>query len=195
MRMRLRNFIARCVFVFWTTRLSTLVLEQAGTAGDVKMAYGASSAITVTNLQSLASSATWLAGWEGPVDNSTSLFPDYIINAAITVAAAGLTAGQIRMYVVAELDDSTWPDVFDGTEGTETVTDTEIRDSICKLIASTDTDTTASRVYPLMCSSLRQVLGNIPRKFVIFITHNTGAALASSGNAVYVKGVYSTVAL
>ena len=40
------------------------------------------------------------------------------------------------MYVVTELDDSTWPDVFDGTQGAETVSDTEVRDAICHLIAS-----------------------------------------------------------
>ena len=167
-------------------------------SGDVKIAYAASSALTQTNLDGIASSATWVAGWEsGAIDNSTNLYLDYIINAVIQVESAGLSAGEIRMYLVAELEDSTWPDVFDGTESTETITDTEIRDAICRLAAITTTDTTASRTYYLQCPSAAAVFGGtIPRKFVIFITQSTGAALETTGdpNQVYVKGVYNTVA-
>jgi hypothetical protein len=168
-------------------------------AGDVKLSYPASSAITVTNLQALAASATWVAGWEsGAIDNSTNLYSDYIVNAKITVESAALAAGEIRLYLVAELDDTTWPDVFDGTESAETVTDVNVRDAICRLGAFTLTDTTASQVYYLNCPSVAAVFGGtVPRKFAIFITQSTTAALEGTGSpqAVYVKGVYSTVAL
>ena len=167
-------------------------------AGDIKVAYGASSALTQVNLDALASSATWVAGWESDaIDNSSNLYTDYIINATLTVESAGLAAGEIRMYLVAEMNDTTWPDVFDGTESAETVTDTEIRDAICRIAAYTATDTTASRVYYLNCPSVAAVFnGTVPRKFVIFITQSTGAALESTGdpNQVYIKGVYQTVA-
>ena len=167
-------------------------------AGDVKIAYGASAALTQTNLDGVASSATHVAGWEsGVIDNSTNLYTDYIINAKIQAESASLSAGEIRMYLVAELEDSTWPDVFDGTESTETVTDTEIRDAICRLAASTATDTTASRVYYLNCPSAAAVFGGtIPRKFVVFITQSTGTTLETTGdpNQVYYKGVYANVA-
>jgi hypothetical protein len=167
-------------------------------AGDIKLAYGASSALTQTNLDALASSSTHVAGWEsGAIDNSSSLYEDYIINAKIQLESAGLAAGEIRLYLVAELEDSTWPDVFDGTESAETVTDTEIRDAICWLAAFTQTDTTASRTYYLNCPSVAAVFrGVVPRKFVVFITQSSGAALESTGdpNQVYVKGVYRTVA-
>lgn len=166
-------------------------------SGDIKNAYAASSSITTTNLQGLASSATWLAGWEsGAIDNSSNLYIDYIINAKIQVESAGLSAGEIRMYLVAEMDDSTWPDVFDGTESTETVTDTEQRDSICRLAAVSLTDTGASEFYYLMCPSVAAVFnGTVPRKFVVFITQSTGTTLENTGspNLVFVKGVYATV--
>lgn len=167
-------------------------------SGDVKNAYAASAAQTQTNLDGLASSATWVAGWEsGAIDNSTNLYTDYIINAVIKVASSGLSAGEIRMYLVAELEDSSWPDVFDGTESTETVTNTNMRDAICRLAAMTTTATTASLIYPLMCPSVAQVFGGtVPRKFVVFITQSTGQNLetTSDPNQVYVKGVYQTVA-
>ena len=166
-----------------------------GATGDVKKVYAASANLTVTNLNSIATSATWVAGWEsGTNDNTTNLYLDYRVTAKITVAAAGLSAGEIRMYSVCMLDDSTWPDVFDGTESTETVTDTEMRDSICKLLAWSLTDTTASDVYYLMCPSIVGILGNVPNKFVLFITHSTGANLAASGNQVTIAGNYENVA-
>lgn len=185
---------------FWlhtTTWTARLLLEQAGVAGDVKIAYGASSALTQTNLDGLSSSSTHVAGWEsGAVDNSSNKYVDYIINAKIQVESAGLGTGEIRLYLVAELDDSTWPDVFDGTESAETVTDTEVRDAVCRLAAVTATDTTASRTYYLNVPSVAAVFGGTcPRKFVVFITQSTGTTLETTGdpNQVYVKGVYYTV--
>lgn len=162
----------------------------------MKIAYAASSNLTVTNLNSLPTSSTWVAGWEsGAIDNTTNLFLDYRITAKITVASASLSAGEIRMYLVGMLDDSTWPDVFDGTESTETVTDTEMRDAICRIAAVTATDTTNSDIYHLECPSVAAVFGgNLPAKFVVFITHSTGQNLAASGNQVTIKGSYSTVA-
>lgn len=163
---------------------------------DVKKAYAASSNLTVTNLHSIATSSTWVAGWEsGAIDNTTNLYLDYRVTAKIVVAAAGLSAGEIRLYLVGMLDDSTWPDVFDGTESTETVTDSEMRDAICRLGAQTDTDTTANDTYYLDCPSVAAVFnGNMPAKFVIFITHSTGANLAAAGNQVTIKGSYETIA-
>lgn len=166
-------------------------------AGDIKIAYGASTAITVTALNGgLADSATHVAGWEsGAIDNSTNLYTDYIINAVLLTESTGVTAGECRMYAVAELDDSTWPAPFDGTESTETIGDTEERDQICRLLAMAQHDTSVSTNIYLMCPSVAAMFGGtLPRKFVIFITQNTGTTLETSGNAVYVKGVYSTVA-
>lgn len=201
MRLWLRHVLAGA-FTCWlytsASRWATLLLEQVGAAGDVKLTYAASAALTQTNLDGLASSATHVAGWEsGAIDNSTNLYIDYIINAKIQVESTGLSAGQIRMYLVAELEDASWPDVFDGTESAETVTDTEIRDAICRLAAVTDTDTTASRNYYLNCPSVAAVFGGtVPRKFVVFITQSTGTTLETTGdpNQVYYKGVYANVA-
>jgi hypothetical protein len=148
----------------------------------------------VTSLNGLVASATWVAGWESVlIDNTSLLYVDYRVTAKITVESAGLTAGEIRLYLVGMLDDSTWPDVFDGTQSAETVTDTEIRDAICRLGAITSTDTTASRAYYLEVPSVAAVFGgNMPSKFLIFLTQSTVAALETSGQQVTVKGVYAT---
>lgn len=167
-------------------------------AGDVKIAYGASAAFTQTNLDGLASSATWVAGWESnAVDNSSNLYEDYLISGVLQVESSGLSAGEIRVYIVAEMNDTTWPDVFDGTESAETVTDTEVRDAICHLAAVVVTDTTASRYYYFGPFSVANLFGGVcPRKFVVFIAQSTGTTLetTSDPNQVYYKGVYHTVA-
>lgn len=161
-----------------------------------KITYAASTTLTQTSLDGLAASSTHVAGWESDaIDNSTNLYLDYIINAKVVTEGSGVTAGEIKMWLVAEMDDSTWPDVFDGTQSTETVTDTEIRDAICRLAATTVNDTTTARTYYLMCPSVAAVFnGVVPRKFVVFITQATGTTLETTGdpNQVYVKGVYLT---
>lgn len=163
---------------------------------DIKLAYAASANQTVSSgLDSLASSSTWVAGWEGDIiDNTTTKYTDIRVTVKLT-AGTSLTAGEARVYFVGMLDDSTWPDVFDGTASAETVTNVQIRDAICKFGAATATTNTNSVVYYLDVPSLAAVFdGNLPAKCVPFITHSMVGALAASGNQVTVKGTYATVA-
>lgn len=165
-------------------------------SGDIKSVYANSAnEATLTALNSLASSTTWVAGWESTaIDNTSNLFTDYRVTAKIT-AGTTLTAGELRMYLVAMLDDSTWPDVFDGTASAETVTNVQIRDAICRIASVVSTTTTNSVVYFLECPSVAAVFGgNLPKKFVIFITHSMVGALAASGNQVTTVGSYLQVA-
>lgn len=164
---------------------------------DIKTAYAASSNLTVTNLHSIASSTTWVAGWEsGTVDNTSNLYLDYLVSAKIALGNSA-TAGQIRVYIVGMLDDSTWPDVIDGTESTETWTTTTIRDAAARLGAAIETraDPGTDDTYFIAPFSVAALFGGVcPAKFVVFIAHSTGVNLAASGNQVTVKGVYATSA-
>jgi hypothetical protein len=168
---------------------------------SVKLAYAASSALTQTNLDGIASSSTWVAGWTSDyIDNSSNLYDDYIVNVQIQVESSGLSAGEIRVYYYRELSDSAAYDVFsagtEGTEGTATIHDTEVRDAAFALAGMTVTDTTASRVYAIPCRGPKEVLGATPRKWAVFITQSTGTTLETTGdpNVVHIKGVYYTVA-
>lgn len=162
---------------------------------DLKIAYAASSNLTVTNLHSVASSASWIAGWESAlIDNTANLYVDYLVSAKLALGNAA-TAGQIRAYIVPMLDDSAWPDVIDGTESVETWTTTTIRDAATRLAAAVDTraDPGTDDVYFLSPFSVAALFGGVcPAKFVIFIAHSTGVNLAASGNQVTTKGVYYT---
>ena len=163
-------------------------------AGDVKKAYAASANLDVTNLASLASSATWVAGWESAlIDNTSNLYLDYLLTGKITMGN-GPTAGQIRIYVIAMLDDANWPDVIDGTESAETISSLTTRDNICKLGAVISNDATADAVYYFGPFSVANLFsGQCPAKFVVFVTHSAVQAIAAAGQQVTQQGVYETV--
>lgn len=166
---------------------------------DRKLEYAAEAALTVTNLHSLAASATWVAGWESAVvDNTTNKYLDYIVSGLFKTAAANNQVGTIFVYVVPMISESVYPDVFDGTESAEAISLTNVRDSICKLGAVISVTATASLSYPF-CFNVASLFGGIcPPKFVLFVTGNaattTAAQFAADTNIITVKGVYETVA-
>lgn len=163
---------------------------------DIKAKYGTAGTFTTTNLQSLASSSTRVNGWTSAyLDNTSTLAIDYLVGGQFTVAAAGLSASTvIEVYAYASYDGTNSPDLFssgtEGTEGAANVHDTEQRDCGMVLLWSGTIDTGASEVYSMPPRSIRQAFGFVPRKVALWVTHNTGAALASSGNALYYDPVF-----
>lgn len=166
---------------------------------DIKLALQA--AQTLTNaIASLGTSSTWVAGYESAtIDNTTNLYLDYIFDGKVTVGTSPTSGTQIRIYVVASVDGTTWPDVFDGTTGAETITGSSqgVRDGFAKQAATLNVDsTTSDRSYPF-CFTVASLFGGVcPPKFVLFTTHNTGQNLNSTaGNHVFTyRGVYATSA-
>lgn len=151
------------------------------------MSYVASSAVTIT-LGGLATSSTWLAGRESTaVDNSSNKYLDYLLAGKIKVGTTPTASTEIRVYVVGMLEDSTWPDVFDGTDSAETVTSAGVGSGFLKLAAVMLVDaTTSDRDYFFGPVSVASLFGGVcPRKFVVFVTHNTAVNLhATDGNHV-----------
>jgi len=163
---------------------------------DVKIAYASSSALTIT-LASLATSATLVFGRESTaVDNTTNKYLDYLLGGKITTGTSPTDAKQIRVYVVGLVEDSTYPDVMDGTDSDETWTSTGIRDSASKLAAVIPTNNTSDRTYWFGPVSVAGLFGGVmPKKFVVWVTHDTAVNFNSTaGNhAIHVTGVYETV--
>lgn len=163
---------------------------------DVKTAYGSSSAITIT-LASLASDTNFLAGRESTeIDNTTNKYLDYLLAGKITSGTTPTASKEIRVYVAALLDDSTWGDVFDGTDSNETVTNSGIRDSYLKWACTIVPSTTSDIAYPFGPISVRALFGGaMPKKFVVFVVHNTVAALNATGgnHVISITPVYETV--
>lgn len=165
-----------------------------------KIAYA--SAATVfgsTDLDSLASSSTLVAGFESSViDNTSNLYLDVLLSGRFKANNTAPTAGLIQVYVGSLLNDTEYPDVFDGTGSAETITSADIRNSILVCAASITTDTTSNRVYEFRRRSVAELFGgSMPPKWYIFVTHSmvqTLNATASNGGQVWYTGITETVA-
>ena len=165
-------------------------------AGNITLKYGAAStALTVTNLHSLASSATWITGWfSASVNNTANVYLDYMYGGTFTTASATRQVGVINVYVVAALNDTpTWPATATGTLGTQgagSFTDTQMRDSLCVLLTSIVVTATNGEIYAFPPTGIAQLFGgSVPPYHCLYISANAGttttASFAASGNAIY----------
>lgn len=164
---------------------------------DVKVSYVASSAVAFTSTVSLASSSTKLAGAESAaVDNTSNKYLDYLVAGIIRVGTTPTTAKSLDLCLVGLVGDALYPDVFDGTDSAETVTNQEIKDQICKPLSTISIISTTSNVdYPYGPGSVASRFGGVvPLKFALFCTHDMVAALnGTQGNPAHITPSYLTV--
>jgi hypothetical protein len=164
---------------------------------DVKIAYASSADFTIT-LASLATSSTWVAGREATsVSNTTNKYIDYLLSGSIMTGTTPTVNTRIEVWVVAKLNDSTWPDVFDGTDSAETTTTRALLESHGRLAASMTVTATSNVAYSFSNVSVASLFGgSMPKEFTVFVTHNTAVNLNSTGgnHVISHTGVYSTVA-
>lgn len=162
---------------------------------SIKIEYAASSALTIT-LASLATSATLVAGRESTaVDNTSNKYTDYLLAGKVTTGTSPTASRYIEVWVVALMEDATYPDVFDGTDSAETVTSRDALAGYGRLAAVLPTDSTSDRTYFFGPASVASLFGgSCPKKFVVFVTHSTGVNLNSTGGnqALHVTPVYYT---
>lgn len=165
-------------------------------AGNIQLKYAAAStAVTVTNLHSLAASASWLAGWtSNSVNNTSNNYSDYMWAGTFTTHASNRQAGTILVYVLAALNDTpTWTATASGTIGTEgalSFTAIEQSNSLARLVASIPVLSTASQIYTFPPTGIAQFFnGWVPPYHALYVTGNatttTTAQFASSGSAIY----------
>jgi hypothetical protein len=158
--------------------------------------YVASSALTVTNLHSLASSQDWLTGWvSASTSNTSNKYIDYFYGGTFTTHASNRQIGTINIYAVASLNDTpAWPAIASGTLGTEgggSFVDSEERDALVVLFHSITVDASASAIYTFPQKSLCTMMGLTmpPTHHCLFISQNCGttttAGFAASGSAIY----------
>ena len=160
---------------------------------DQKIAYGSSAALTIT-LASLASDTNLLAGRESTaIDNTSNLYLDYLLSGKVTTGTSPTTGKSINIYVLME--DSTYPDVLTGTDSNKTITNAQVRDSSLVLAISMATIATSDISYYFAPVSIAALYGgSLPKKFGVFVVHDTAVNLNSTGSdqAIYVTPVYGT---
>src|SRR5262245_26938863 len=165
---------------------------------DAKIAYAASAEYTIT-LGGLATSSSLLFGAESNgLSNASNKYLDELVAGFIPVGQSPTASTQIEVHAVGALNDTPmYPDVFDGTASTETITSAGIKQAICRPIAVILVDaTTSERVYPFAPTGIRQLFGDgLPPAHVIFVTHSTAVNLASGSptSAIIHTPIYATV--
>lgn len=161
---------------------------------DVKQAFQSAQTMTVTNLHSLASSAT--AGWQSDnVSNTSNLYLDDLYQTKFDFAnTAPANSKGCFHFAYHSLDGgTTYTNPATGTEGTLTLVDVtanaQAMPSMGFVPYTTQDEVAESRVM-----SMAATLGGIlPERHGIAIMNHSGAALAGSGNTVKHNGVYATV--
>lgn len=164
---------------------------------DVKISYVADAAFTM-DLSALASSSTWTAGRESTAVANSSNYLDYFISGKFISGTTPTAPAEARLYYIrAQEDTPTWPDVFDGTDSAETVTNVNILDRL--VLGWSGTASTSSNItYPIVSAlTLAQAFGVCPKNFLLFFTHAHTAALktdAGNTDSIFHQAVYATVA-
>jgi hypothetical protein len=161
--------------------------------------YVASSALTITSFNSLASDGSLLAGASSAVvDNGATGGPlALLITAQIKNGTTPTTAKEVDLYAWAKLDDSTYPDNITGSDATVSASSSEVTSAgVFKPLVSWPSSTTTGSTYPTGWHTLGGVElgaaygGFLPRYWGVWIVHNTVAAFAASGHVVTEKGLY-----
>lgn len=159
---------------------------------DLKLAFSTVQTMTVTNLHSLANSAT--AGWQsGVVDNTSNLYEDALVQVVLDFAnTAPANEKAAFVYAYAGLD-TTYSNPASGTEGAITVATIASNPTCFRQIGAIPY-TTQDEVAESSPMSVAAAFGGVlPPKWGIVIMNYSGAALAASGNSVTWRGVYHTV--
>jgi hypothetical protein len=158
---------------------------------NFKIQYDAAVALTLT-LGSLASSATFVAGRESvAIDNSSAPRSiDSELTAKITTGTTPTVDTEIRVYTYQALnpDTPTYPDTLTGSNADVTLTSPYTLSGGFVLMGSTGVAATSNISYPIKCLSLAVAYGKEPKRWGVYVTHNTVAALhATGGNHVLVR--------
>lgn len=157
-----------------------------------KPLLAASAAITISP-ENVASSTGRLAGVESDViSNISNLFDDVLVSGQWTAGTSPTVGTQVDVWVYAPQSDDlsstvTYPDVFDGSASAETVTSANVRNAGLRLLASIVIDATSNRVYNLAPTSIAALYGgNMPTRWGLFISHDTGVnSNSTAGNHIW----------
>lgn len=148
--------------------------------------YGSVNNITISP-ENVASSSDFTAGVESAaIDNSTDKFVDVLVSGTWTSGTTPTAGTQVNAFVYAQQDDTpTYPDVLDGTASAETMTSAGVMSGALKFLGSLNiTTNTSNRAYYLAPTSVAQLFGGImPKRWGLFISHNTGVnSNSTAGN-------------
>lgn len=167
-------------------------------SNNLKIVYPSEIVPTVTALLGLASDATPIAGWQSDaIDNTTNLYLDYAFAGAIKTGTSPTSGKLIQVWAYANLKvvsgTPTYPDTITGSQGTLTLTSTDILNACCRPIAQLVVTGTSNLVYPFAPVAITALFGYVPKFFGLLVLQNTGAALNAAGSFVNATPTYNQI--
>lgn len=138
----------------------------------------------------MVSDTNLLAGWQSNiVDNSTTNYDDFLIQARATTGATPTAARSIEWWLIGSVDGTLWPDTITGA-GTlqKTLTSADIKSAICVYMQVVATSATPNQAYTTRVWSVKWLFGGeIPPKWLVWQTHNTGTPLNAAAGGHYIQ--------
>jgi hypothetical protein len=140
---------------------------------------------TIT-LASLASDTNVVAGRAGTaIDNAaTDDAMDAVLGGFITTGTSPTASRQIEVWVFGSYDGTTYAGDASGTDANLTPS----AKATMKLAHVIPTDATSNKKYSFCVGSVAALFGGVmPRKWGVYVVHNTGVALHATGGNHEVK--------
>ncbi len=141
--------------------------------------YGSKVTHTIT-LASLATDANLLAGRAGTaIDNKdTDDAVDALVGGLVTTGTTPTASRQIEVWAYGSYDDTSYTEDITGTDANKTL----VTKSTLRLLTIIPTNNTNDKPYRWGPFSVAQAFGGtMPVQWGIFIVHNTGVNLNSTG--------------
>lgn len=177
----------------WALRQSVGAIMAYAPNADIKQAFQGAQSLTVTNLNSLGSSAT--AGWQSDaVTNTSNLYLDDLFQITLDFAnTAPANSKAVFCYAAHSIDGgTTYTNPATGSEGTITLVDVTTTAQAMRGLG-TMPYTTADEVAASAAMSMAATAGGLlPERYSMALINHSGAALASSGHTVKHNGVFAT---
>lgn len=148
----------------------------------VKPLYASEATITISPA-SLASDTNLLAGRASTVvDNSTNKYADALVSGKVRVGTTPTVSRTIEVWAYAQFNDTpTYPDSITGSDAAKTMTSANVKSSALRLLWATTVDATSDRDYFMPPTSVADRFGFMPKRWGLFIVHDTVAALHATG--------------
>jgi len=140
--------------------------------------------ITIT-LAGLASSTTWAGRASTAVNNTTNLDLDHLVSGKIKLGTSPTVSKTVQVYAYAAQSMAsgtpTYPDSITGSDAAKTMTSANVAYSCLRFLWAGTTDATTGLVLEMPPTSIAQVFGSVPPFWGLFVVHDSGVNLDSTG--------------
>ena len=154
----------------------------------LKIAYPQSNAgsvaITIT-LASLASSTSWAGRASTAINNTSNLDLDHLVSGKFKLGTSPTVSKTVQVYAYAAQSIAsgtpTYPDSITGSDAAKTMTSANVAYACLRFLWAGTTDATTGLVLEMPPTSIAQVFGSVPPYWGVFVVHDSGVNLDSTG--------------